>query len=326
MSPTASSTTDAASPLAQPDPDHVLEASFRYCRAVTRKQARNFYYGLKLMPGEKRPAMYAVYAWMRTADDLADQPGDASTKIERLEAFRRNTIAAIDPKALPERQAIQPDGDSHRFDLLWPAVRQTIDRFHIPGQYLHAMIDGQLLDQYRNRYETFEQLYDYCYKVASVVGLVCITVWGYRGGPATQKLAEYRGVALQLTNILRDLVEDARRGRVYLPAEELAEFGYDHDSLVQRLLGGGADGSFEQLLGQQVARARHYYELSDSLEKQIDPSCRATCWTMMRIYRRLLDKIATNPRVVLTKSVRLNALEKLGIAWQANRHSKRKPS
>ena len=301
---------------AEADQADRLTASFDHCRYVTRTQAKNFYYGLKLMPQPKRSAMFAVYAWMRAADDLADEPGQHDEKVSRLEAFRRQTMAAIDPSA----------GLSERFlgvgqeDLIWPAVRKTVHDYHIPSRYLQEMIDGQLLDQHKTRYDNFEQLYGYCYKVASVVGLVCISVWGYSGEQATEKLAEYRGIALQLTNILRDVVEDARRGRVYIPADELIRFGFDPDSFADQVLTGTPDTAFDELMAFQTTRARRYYEMSADLESHIDPACRPTSWAMMRIYDRLLRKIARRPRSVLTGSVNLARAEKLCIALRAAWH------
>lgn len=288
-----------------------LAASAAYCRRLTRKSAKNFYYGLKLTPEPKRSAMYAVYAWMRTADDLADQAGGASEKIKRLEVFRRKTLALTDPV-----EAARNTADSGH-ELIWPAVQKAVLDFRIPDCYLQAMIDGQLVDQRRVRYDTFEQLYSYCYQVASVVGLVCITVWGYSGGAQTQKLAEHRGVGLQLTNILRDLVEDAHRDRVYLPGAELQRYGYDSDTLAKQLVSGQVGGSFEDLIADQVDRARHYYDLSAGLEDQIESACRPTSWAIVEIYRRLLEKIARNPRSVLTGTVRLRKVEKLRVALAA---------
>lgn len=294
-----------------------LKASFDHCRHVTRTQAKNFYYGLKLTPEPKRSAMFAVYAWMRAADDLADEAGQHDEKINRLEAFRRQTMAAIDPNA---GVCEGSSGSLGHGDLIWPAVRKTVHDYHVPSRHLHDMIDGQLLDQRKTCYDTFEQLYDYCYKVASVVGLVCISVWGYSGGQATEKIAEYRGVALQLTNILRDVVEDAHRGRIYIPAEDLVRFGFDPGSFAKQVLTGQPDSAFDALMAFQATRARRYYEMSADLESHIDPACRPTSWAMMRIYDRLLRKITRRPRSVLTGSVSLARTEKLCIAMRAAWH------
>lgn len=305
-----------------------LDASRVFCARVTRSRARNFYYGMMLTPRRQRSSMYAVYAWMRAVDDLADGPvgdGDAGGEAEAdarrrgLESFRRRTHAVLhdQPGAL--------DAEPGPIAPMWPAVARTLREHHIPVKYLDAMIDGQLKDLHQTRYDTFDSLYDYCYQVASVVGLICLEVWGYEGGEATRKLAEERGVALQLTNILRDLVEDAARDRVYLPLEDLARFGFDADSFKRRVLAaaGAADGDdaaagdFDGLMAFELHRARGYYERTESLESFITPSCRPTCWAMMKIYETLLRRIEHCPRAVLRKNVRLGKVQKLFIAARA---------
>ncbi len=278
-----------------------LEESFAWCHRVSRSKARNFYYGMKLTPEPKRSAMYAIYAWMRMADDLADGAGDLDEKTRRIEAFRRHTHAAVlEDGPLPD-------------EPMWPAVRQTLRDYDIPLTYLDDMIEGQLLDQRKTTYRTFEELYDYCYKVASVVGLVCLQVWGYRDGQATLKMAEQRGIALQLTNILRDVAEDASRGRVYLPQEDLEAFHVTPADLASRKPG----PAFTRLMQFEVQRAMRYYEQSQGLEEHLDASCRATSWAMMRIYRGLLDKIAAEPQQVLRQRIRLSSLQKLFIGMRA---------
>jgi len=299
----------------RPSLDRQLVASSIYCRQITRKHAKNFYYGLKLTPEPKRSAMYAVYAWMRAADDLADDVGHATDKTARLEAFRRQTLSVIDSDQCVSWKTIS--GSTNGIEKIWPAIGQAIRNYHIPNDYLHAMIDGQLIDQHQVRYDSFEQLYDYCYKVASVVGLICIKVWGYTGGQTTEKLAEYRGIGLQLTNILRDLVEDAQRGRVYLPASDLERFGFTPDTFAQQLMAGPISSEFEALMADQVARARRYYDMSAELEDYLDRSCRSTSWAIVEIYRRLLESIARQPRLVLTQTVGLRRSQKLGIALRA---------
>jgi phytoene synthase len=301
-----------------------LAASRAFCARVTARQARNFYYGMMLTPRHKRAAMYAIYTWMRAVDDLADDDGDNAAKRRRLEAFRGQTHAALrggDPSA-----GGSDAGD--RYAPMWPAVADALQEHRVPGPYLDAMIDGQLKDLTVTGYADFAELYDYCYQVASVVGLTCITVWGYEGGESARRLAEERGVALQLTNILRDLVEDARRNRVYLPADELAQFGFDAASFKGYLLasapGSGSAGAspsrrgdFDGLMRFQLERARGYYDRTAALESFVTRSCRPTCWAMMKIYEALLRRIERHPRVVLTRRVRLSRVQKLAIAARA---------
>lgn len=283
---------------------HALAESLAYCRELSRRQAKNFYYGMKLVPEPKRGGMDALYAWMREADDLADAAGDLAGKTAALHAFLERTEAAIDPKLCDPTRL--PPGP------LWPAVRDLALRYDIPPQYLRDMIAGQLLDQTRTRYRTFAELYDYCYKVASVVGLCCVQVWGYEGGEETRKLAEWRGIAFQLTNILRDVMEDARRDRVYLPAEEFGAF-----ELNPAMFTLGKPEDILPGLQRLADRAQFYYDQSAPLDKLVHPDGRACLWAMTEIYHGLLQKIRRAPAVVLSHRVRLSAPRKAWIALRA---------
>ena len=292
-----------------------VRRSMDYCYRVTRRQARNFYYGLKLTPQPKRSALYVVYAFMRACDDLADEPGvSAEARVERIDVFRKQmhavlqTAAGVTPAGVTAIEGSCVDAKS-----LWPAFRHVMQAYSIDPALLDAMLDGQASDLTVSRYPRFEDLYGYCYKVASVVGLVCISIWGYRGGHATRKIAEHRGVALQLTNILRDLVEDAGRQRLYLPEEDLDRFGLTSQELLEQIRTGRVDSSFDRLMAFEIERARSYYQRSAVLESLIEPACRSTSWVIMRIYRGLLEKIARNPRAVLRRRVALSWLDKAAI-------------
>lgn len=294
-------------------PDNpVIRESFTLCHDVTRKRARNFYYGLKLTPEPRRSAGYAIYAYMRACDDLVDACTDHPTAdsvsrgMKIVDTFRANTDRAL-ANEIGDFRGLPAD------EQFWPAVQFVAKAYRIDPKLLHDMLDGQRCDLIKNRYDHFNELYDYCYRVASVVGLVCIRLWGAHDDPVISKLAEYRGIAFQLTNILRDLVEDVGRDRVYLPADELAKFGYSLDDLKA----GRANEAFDKLMAFQIERARDYYEKSAGLEKAIHADCRATSWALCRIYRQLLEKIAENPRAVLTSRVRLSSFKKIGIAIQA---------
>ena len=279
-----------------------LAESYAHCRDVSRREAKNFYYGMKLTPEPKRSAMYAVYAWNRLADDLADEPGDPEAKEQRIARFRRDTrqaLAVDDPL---------PDGP------LWPAFRDTAITYNLPAAYFEAMVDGQMLDQHRTRYATFDELYDYCYKVASVVGLTCLEIWGYEGGADTRKLGEYRGIAFQLTNILRDVREDADRDRVYLPAEMCGVFELNPSMF-------RFDPQPEVVRGMRelTERAREFYERSAALESRVHPSGRGCLWAMTAIYRGLLRRIAADPgRPLRGERVRLSKPRKLWIGLRAS--------
>ncbi|MEM9915861.1 MAG: phytoene/squalene synthase family protein [Planctomycetota bacterium] len=276
-------------------------SSYHHCRVVAQRAAGTFYRGMRLTPEPKRSSIFAVYAWMRAADDLVDDDSADVDPAARLAAFRRDTDAAIDPD-----QPV-PTGE------LWPALRDTVRGYAIPAKYLHTMLAGQQSDLRPVTCRTFEELYDYCYRVASIVGLTCVKVWGDDGDPGVAKLAEYRGVALQLTNVLRDLAEDAQRGRVYLPTEDLERFGVTAKQLSE----GRADESFLRLMQFQLERARSYYEMSATLERHLTPDCRSTSWAIMRTYRVLLERIADRPERVLRQRVGLPLPTKLAVVLGA---------
>jgi 15-cis-phytoene synthase len=271
------------------------------CREVTRRRARNFYYGLKLLPEPQRSAMYAIYAWMRRADDLVDEPEQQpDVQEQRIEAFRSATDRAM--SGMPD------DGD-----YLWPALAFAAERFRLTSQPFHQMLDGQLDDVADRIYETFDQLREYCYRVASTVGLICITVWGYDDDRAPD-LAIERGIAFQLTNILRDFREDFDVGRVYLPRENFDQ----HGLTPMDLRAWSKPESCEQFIREQIERTTAFYERSAPLDEMISPSCLPTLWAMTRIYRGLLEKMRDQPsQLVSDRRVRLSAWQKGLIAVKA---------
>ena len=284
-----------------------LRASRRFCRELTRVAAKNFYYGLKLLPEPKRSAMFALYAYMRLVDDIADEE-DGRTNEQRiadLEAWREDTHAAL------EGHVVCADGDGRH----WGAFVEMARRYRLPVKIFDDAISGQQRDLSADRFETFAELHKYCYQVAGVVGLGSIHIWGFEGGAETERLAVARGVALQLTNVLRDLREDAARGRIYLPLEDLAAAGVSEEDL----LGGRGGEAFGRLMRFQIARAEAYYEKSRGLEALIEPDSRPTLVAMTEIYRRLLRKIADEPERVLRWRVSLSMWSKLHISWRAVR-------
>lgn len=309
MSEAASQSNHGAAPQVSMTPaaewERLLRESREHCRELSRERAKNFYYGMKLVPEPKRGSMEALYAWMRLADDLADEAGPDDAKAEALAAFQQQTHAAVDPAL--SGIADLPD------DPIWPAVRDMVLRHDVPLRYFDAMIEGQLLDQHKRRYATFEDLYDYCYKVASVVGLACIEIWGYRGGGQTRQLSEWRGIAFQLTNILRDVLEDADRDRVYVPADTLDLFELNPPMFA---LGDRRDAL--KAIRRLAETAATYYEKSEPLDEQVHPDGRPCLWAMTAIYRGLLEKIRREPESVLgTDRVRLSRPRKAWIALRA---------
>lgn len=285
--------------------DEDLAKSQAYCDEVTRVQARNFYYGLKLLPPAKRRGMFALYSWMRLADDLADNSADQSTdsRIAALEAFRRSTHEAAKQQRIPETNS-------------WPGWRafiHCVDSFRLDIDLLDAMIDGQVGDILFTQPETFAQLHDYCYRVASVVGLASIQIWGFTGGEKTRAMAVDRGIAFQLTNILRDVREDATRGRYYLPREDMHRFSITPGELLLE----SSRSRVEELLRFEIKRARDFFARSAGLETCISADSRSSLWAMTAIYSRILDKISHDPKRVLNGRLKLSAMSKSWIALRA---------
>jgi phytoene synthase len=264
-----------------------VEESYRRVEQIARQRARNFYYSFLLLPREKRLAMCAVYAFMRECDDISDADGAGSMEARRAALCRWR--AELD-EALAGRPAASP---------IWPAFADTAARFNIPPRYFHEMIDGVASDLEARTIETFDDLYRYCYLVASVVGLTIIHIFGFESEKALP-LAEKCGVAFQLTNILRDVREDSENGRSYLPADELR-----------------AQPDVKATLRSLGARAEAYYSESRPLLDMVNRDSRASLWALMEIYRRLLEKIDRADYDVFSQRLRLSAFEKSRIVMRA---------
>src|SRR5262249_8004120 len=239
-----------------------LAQSFAWCERLARREAANFYHAFRLLPRRQRLDMCALYAFLRVSDDLIDAPGPEDSKRPTLDDWRRRldrALAGIPSHPLP------------------PALSDTVRMHGIPHAYLHAALDGVAMDLDVSSYDTFDELYLYCYRVASVVGLSCIHIWGFEREQARQ-YAESAGVAFQLTNILRDLAEDAGRGRVSLPAEDLDRFGYRREQLCR----GERDARFEALMRFEVERAGRYYDAATPLVPLLPPPGRSVFLVMLR--------------------------------------------
>jgi len=276
-----------------------LERSYEYCRRVARRRARNFYYSFVLLPTEQRNAICAIYAFMRYCDDLSDEaPARDCSARESIERWRGDLDAALEGRF-----------SGHP---VWPAFHDTVTRYRIPREYFHEMIEGVTSDLRPRRMATFEELYRYCYQVASVVGLTVIHIFGFHS-PEALPLAEKCGVAFQLTNILRDVREDAGRDRVYLPAEDLARFHVD----AQDLREGKRTDEFVDLMDFEAGRARAYYKESAPLVEMVDPHSRSFLWALIEIYSRLLARIEHTNYDVLSHRIELPAREKLWIVAKA---------
>jgi phytoene synthase len=283
-----------------------LAMAYSVCRGITQKRARNFYYAFLVLPRHKRQALCAVYAFMRKCDDLAD---DVS-----LPAGVRQQKLGLWLDALHRALAGEPTDDP-----VLLALTDAQHRFNIQIGWLDQLAYGTGMDVMPSNaatdasgltvsYRTFEDLRVYCYRVASVVGLVCIRIFGYRD-PAAESLAERCGLAFQLTNIIRDVKEDAMMGRVYLPQEDLDRFGIPASELTS------ATGStrFRPLLAMEAERAREYYRSGEELIPFIDEDSQPALWVLLTIYRRLLERIASHEFDVFHGKIKLSTREKLVI-------------
>jgi len=307
-----------------------LEAAYAICRGVARRAARNFYYAFLLLPSEKRNALSAVYAFMRQTDDITDDPAlPPENKPERLAAW------------LAAAEGVFAGGSTDEPVLL--ALADAQKTFRIPPELFYQLVQGTAMDfhplpqggssaglrespdpepgraQERQPcllYRNFQDLYIYCYYVASVVGLVCIRVFGY-SDPRAEELAERCGIAFQLTNIIRDVAEDAALGRIYLPQDDLARFGLTPAALTSSAARNGFHlSALQELLEFESQRALEYYRAADELLPLVNEDCRPALWVLVRIYRRLLEKIAACHYNVLEERIQLTLPEKLAVLTQ----------
>jgi phytoene synthase len=281
----------------------LLSDSFAYCRRTARSAARNFYYGFRLLPAEKRDALCALYTFMRGVDDISDEPGDIAAKTRALAQCR----AQMD-------RALAGEFDS---DPVWPAFREVMSRYQIPTRYLHDLISGAEMDLTVSRYETFDRLREYCYRVAGTVGLCCLHVFGF-SDPEAPELAETLGIAFQLTNILRDLRKDYQIGRIYLPEEDLARFQVHGEDLGQDLDKDRGGANVVDLVRFESERAWQLYAAGWPLISLVHEDSRAALWALARIYSGILEKIEIRDYDVLAARVaRLSTSEKIWILMQA---------
>jgi phytoene synthase len=278
----------------------VLRDSYRFCAEIARREARNFYYGFLVLPPERRRSMCALYAFLRHSDDLADGSEPAEAKAKALDAWRRGLDRAL---------AGQPDTWPG-----WPALADAVARHAVPPRHLHEVLDGVAMDVDPHPFFTFADLYKYCYHVASAVGLSCLHIWGYRSeGGWAEALAEACGVALQLTNILRDVREDAQAGRIYLPQEDLERFGVRPKDLLARRPSDPA----RALFAFEGQRAYDLYHQAAPLADLVEPVGRPVLGAIVGIYRALLDEIARRRYDVLAARVAVPAWRKATITLRA---------
>jgi phytoene synthase len=272
-----------------------LRASERYCEEMARREAANFYWGFITLRRSQRTAIYALYDFARQVDDDADlHGGDVAS---RLEIHRRR---------LRDARA----GDST--DPVMSVLAAAIARYAIPMRELEMLIDGVGMDVTRNRYETFAELTEYCTLVASVVGRMCVRIFGFRDDEALV-CADQLGIALQLINILRDVREDAARGRIYLPREDLRRFEVSEGQLLR----GEVPARWRELVAFEAARARRFHRAGLRVTEMIPMQPAVCVRTMAGIYARLLDRIEADPRLPLRTRASLSTTSKLAVMARA---------
>ena len=264
--------------------------------SLTRKSRSNFYFAFLALPRPRREALYAVYAFCRTVDDVADLGSDPAAQRAGLARWREDVARCFTPGATPAH----------------PIARQlqaAVAAYPIPRAALEAIIDGCEMDLERVRYETFEDLEPYCYRVASAVGLCCIEIFGATD-PRAREYAVHLGKALQLTNIMRDVGADARIGRVYLPQRDLKDFGVAEDDLVAGRYG----EAFVRLMARQAARARGFYAAARAAYPAVDARALVPAEIMGRIYHALLEEIEARRFAVFGERITVPARRKVAIA------------
>jgi 15-cis-phytoene synthase len=287
-----------------------IAEAYAVCSVIAQREAKNFYYAFRVLPEPKRNAMCAVYAFMRRADDIADD--EAMPIVERREEMMR----WVESWRTARRTGFSDDP-------VFMALNDTQRRFAISDTLLEELVQGTTMDleprpeakEELQTFATFDDLYRYCYLVASVVGLVCIKIFGYTD-PGAEKLAEETGVAFQLTNILRDVKEDAERGRIYLPLDLLREFGVSIDRIKELANGAAMEANERAMLLALGSRAEEYYASAKRLLPLIDRDSRAALWVLVAIYHRLLFKIAAADSDVFTQRISVSTPGKLAILAQ----------
>lgn len=273
-----------------------LQEAYAYCQEITRRSSSNFYYAFLLLPPERREALFALYAFCRFVDDIADDEGRARPA-ELLGRWRE------------ELERVYAGGATHRIGV---ALADAVTRFPLEKKHFLDLIEGVEMDLSRRRYQTFDELYQYCYRVASTVGLLCIEIFGHQHASARDYAVDL-GIAFQLTNILRDVMEDAGRGRIYLPLEDLHRF----DCSEEDVLSGSYSGRLGALMAFECGRARAYYLRASAALASEDRGSLAAAEAMRLIYMRLLNRIEAKHFDVFGPKVTVPKYEKVTLALAA---------
>jgi phytoene synthase len=279
-----------------------LKSAYADCRKITRHHAKTFYLATRFLPNNKQRGIFAIYALCRYVDDLVDEAEDLICE-DRLS--RKDIKGRLNTWKQKLRDTY--DGISHENPIL-TAFAEVLHRYCIPLEMPLELMEGVCMDLYKNRYETFDEVYEYSFKVASIVGLMTSQVFGYKSREALGYAVDL-GIAMQLTNILRDVGEDLRKGRIYLPKEDLDRFGVTEQDLFNYSL----DENVKNLLAYQISRARKYYSRSDNGIKLLSSDSQLTVHLARHNYSRILDKIEKNNYNVFDRRAYLNTTEKLSI-------------
>lgn len=300
-------------PAQTPDVSNDIEAAYRYCRETTRTHAKSFYFCTQFLPPRKRRAIYAMYALCRHVDDAVDAIGARDeTAAQTAIAIWREELDAVYKGAPLSSNALAPV-----LDPVLVAWRDMLRQYAIKRELPLELMRGVLMDTHIKRYETWDTLRVYCYRVASVVGLMSSEIFGYTK-PETLRYAEALGLAMQLTNILRDIGEDARMNRIYLPQEDMRRFGYTESELMR----GELNDNFRALMRFQIERARSLYLEAEKGIPLLNRDARFTVLLAARLYARILDAIERNDYDVWTRRAHLSLAGKLCAApriWRESR-------
>jgi phytoene synthase len=284
-----------------------LRSAYSHCRKITRTHAKTFYLATRFLPYKKQRSIFSIYALCRYIDDLVDETNDLILS-RRVESCRLDDLLEEWQEKL---ELAYKTGETD--NPILTAFADTLNVYHIPKKYPLELMEGVCMDLNKNRYDTFEELYDYSYKVASVVGLMTSEVFGYSSQEAIPKAVDL-GIAMQLTNILRDIGEDLRRNRIYIPKEDLERFNLTE----QDLFNGVMDERFTSLMDFQISRAREYYQSADSGIKMLSSDSQLPVYLARHNYSRILDQIEKNKYQVYSKRAFLSTRSKLSIlpkAW-----------
>ena len=274
-----------------------LELAYADCRLITRREAKNFYYAFLTLPADKRRAIYAAYSFCRYCDDCVDEENTTESKLAALARLRWELTESF------QDRPVSP---------VFLALADVAHRYDIPQEYFQEIVEGVESDLVKTRYNNFDELRRYCYRVASVVGLICIHIFGYKGDEAKEYAVDL-GLAMQLTNITRDIKEDLGMGRIYLPQDEMARFGYSEENLRE----GVQNEAFVELIRFQTERARSYFDSGFKLLPYLSRRSRACPAVLGAIYSKVLDRIEESDYNVLAGDrISLSKPEKIRIMAQ----------